>query len=392
MIYLDHAATTPVDPEVFEAMAPYLQGEYGNPSSFYGLARRARAAVEEARERLAAFLGAAPREVVFTGCGTEADNLAIKGLALAQADKGRHIITSSIEHHAVLHACKSLEKYHGFEVTYLPVDHDGLVSVDAVAEAMRPDTILVTIMHSNNEVGTIQPISEIGALCMERRVRLHTDAVQSMGKVRLNVNDLNVDLLALAGHKFYAPKGVGALYMRKGVKLANLLDGGSQEFGRRAGTENVAGIVGLGKAVELLEQRMEEDNARITRLRDRLLTGVLERIPQAQLTGHPTQRICNIASFCFHFIEGEGILLSLDFEDVCVSSGSACTSASLDPSHVLIAMGYPHEVAHGSIRMSLGRHNTEAEVDRVLELLPPIVERLRAMSPLWADARKKGQV
>lgn len=392
MIYLDHAATTPVDPEVFEAMAPYLQTEYGNPSSFYGLARRARGAVDEARERIAAYLGCAPRELVFTGCGTEADNLAIKGYALAHADQGRHIITSAIEHHAVLHACKSLEKYHGFQVTYLPVDHDGLVSVDQVAEALRPDTLLVTIMHSNNEVGTIQPIAEIGALCSERRVRLHTDAVQSMGKLPLNVEDLNVDMLAIAGHKFYAPKGIGALYMRKGVKLANLLDGGSQEFGRRAGTENVAGIVGMAKAVELLEQRMEEDNARITHLRDRLIAGVLARIPQAQLTGHPTQRVCNIASFCFHFIEGEGILLSLDFEDVCVSSGSACTSASLDPSHVLIAMGYPHEVAHGSVRLSLGRHNTEAEVDQVLELLPPIVERLRSMSPLWADARKKGEV
>ena len=392
MIYLDHAATTPVDPEVFEAMTPYLQGEYGNPSSFYGLARRARGAVEEARERVAAYLGAAPREIVFTGCGTEADNLAIKGTAIAHADKGRHIITSSVEHHAVLHACKSLEKYAGFEVTYLPVNHEGLVSVESVAEALRPDTILVTIMHSNNEVGTIQPIAEIGKLCLEHKVRLHTDAVQSMGKTPLNVNELNVDMLAIAGHKFYAPKGVGALYMRKGVKLANLLDGGSQEFNRRGGTENVAGIVGMGKAVELLEQRGAEDNARITRLVERLTAGVLERIPQAQLTGHPTERICNLASFCFHFIEGEGILLSLDFEEVCVSSGSACTSASLDPSHVLIAMGYPHVVAHGSIRMSLGRHNTDAEVDQVLELLPPIVERLRSMSPLWADAKKKGEI
>ncbi len=392
MIYLDHAATTPVAPEVFEAMAPYLQGEYGNPSSFYGLARRARGAVDEARERIAAYLGCAPRELVFTGCGTEADNLAIKGLAFAHADQGRHIITSAIEHHAVLHTCRSLEKYHGFEVTYLPVDRDGLVAVEQVAEAIRPDTLLVTVMHSNNEVGTIQPISEIGALCMERKVRLHTDAVQSLGKTPLKVDDLNVDMLTIAGHKFYAPKGVGALYMRRGVKLANLLDGGAQEFARRAGTENVAGIVGMAKAVELLETRGVEDNERITRLRDRLITGVLERIPQAQLTGHPTQRICNLASFCFHFIEGEGILLSLDFEDVCVSSGSACTSASLDPSHVLIAMGYPHEVAHGSIRMSLGRHNTEQEIDQVLDLLPPIVERLRSMSPLWADAKRKGEV
>ncbi|HEY3398163.1 MAG TPA: cysteine desulfurase NifS [Armatimonadota bacterium] len=392
MIYLDHAATTAVDPEVFDAMTPYLQDQYGNPSSFYGLARQSRGALEEARERVAAYLGAAPREIVFTGGGSEADNLAIKGMAFAHADQGRHIITSAIEHHAVLHACASLQKYHGFEITYLPVDHEGLVTVEQVAEALRPDTILVTIMHSNNEVGTVEPIPEIGALCLERKVRLHTDAVQSMGKLPLKVNDLNVDMLAIAGHKFYAPKGVGALYMRKGLKLAPLVDGGSQEFGRRAGTENVAGIVGMAKAIEILERQGDADNARIIRLRDRLNAGILASIPQAQLTGHPTQRVSNIASFCFHFIEGEGILLSLDFEDVCVSSGSACTSASLDPSHVLIAMGYPHEVAHGSIRMSLGRHTTEAEIDRVLELMPPIVQRLRSMSPLWADAVKKGEV
>lgn len=391
MIYLDHAATTPVAPEVFEAMAPYLQAEYGNPSSFYGLARRARAAVEEARERLAMYLGATPREILFTGGGSEADNLALKGLAWAQRDKGRHLITTELEHHAVLHSCRALEKQ-GFEVTYLRPDHYGVVTPEQVAEALRDDTLLVSIMHSNNEVGTIEPIPEIGKLCWDRKVRVHTDAVQSMGKVPLKVDDLNVDLLAIAGHKFYAPKGVGALYVRRGTKLQPLIDGGSQEFNRRAGTENVASIVALGKAVELLQEQGEADVARITRLRDKLVAGVLERIPAVEATGHPQQRVCNIASFVFKYIEGEGILLSLDFEDICVSSGSACTSASLDPSHVLLAMGYPHEVAHGSIRMSLGRGTTEAEIDRVLEVLPPIVERLRGMSPLWADAVNKGEV
>ncbi len=391
MIYLDHAATTPVAPEVFEAMAPYLQAEYGNPSSFYALARQARGAIQEVRERLAMYHGANTREIIFTGSGSEADNLAIKGLAWQMREKGRHIITTQIEHHAVLHSCRALEKQ-GFEVTYLQPDHFGVVTTEQVAEAMREDTILVTIMHSNNEVGTIEPISEIGQLCMERKVRLHTDAVQSMGKMPVKVEDLNVDLLAIAGHKFYAPKGVGALYVRRGVTLQPLIDGGAQEFHKRAGTENVAGIVALGKAVELLEQQGEEDVVRITRLRDKLVAGILERIPAVEPTGHPEQRVCNIASFCFKYIEGEGILLSLDMEDICVSSGSACTSASLDPSHVLLAMGFPHEIAHGSIRLSLGRWTTEAEIDRVLEVLPPAVERLREMSPLWADAVAKGEV
>ena len=391
MIYLDHAATTPVAPEVFDAMAPYLREQYGNPSSFYGLARQARGAVEEARERLAAYLGAKPREIIFTGGGSEADNLALKGTAWTLREKGRHLITSQIEHHAVLHACRSLEKQ-GFEVTYLPPDQYGVISPQQVAEAIREDTLLVSLMHSNNEVGTIEPIAEIAAVCRERGVRVHTDAVQSMGKLPLNVDALNVDLLALAGHKFYAPKGVGVLYVRRGTRLAPLIDGGSQEFNLRAGTENVAGIVALGKAVELVEQRLAEDVARITALRDRLVAGLTQRIPAVLTTGHPTQRVCNIASVCFRYIEGEGILLSLDFEGICVSSGSACTSASLDPSHVLLALGLPPEIAHGSIRLSLGRQNTEAEIDRVLEVLPPIVERLRGMSPLWEDAVKRGEV
>lgn len=391
MIYLDHAATTGVAPEVLTAMTPYLQEQYGNPSSFYGLARQARQAKEEARDRLAAFLSAKPREIIFTGCGTESDNLAIKGTAWALQEKGRHLVTSQIEHHAVLHTCQFLGKQ-GFEVTYLPPDQYGMIAPEQVAEAIRDDTILVSLMHSNNEVGTILPITEIGALCRERGVRFHTDAVQAVGKLPLEVQALNVDMLSISGHKFYAPKGVGALYVRRGVKLVPLLDGGAQEFNQRAGTENVAGIVGLGQAVELLEQHQEENIQRITALRDKLAASILERIPAVIPTGHPQQRICNLASFCFRYIEGEGILLSLDMEGICVSSGSACTSGSLDPSHVLLAMGFPHDVAHGSIRFSLGRENTEEEIDRVLEVLPPIVERLRDMSPLWEDAVKKGEV
>ncbi len=391
MIYLDHAATTGVAPEVLTAMTPYLQEQYGNPSSFYGLARQARQAKEEARDRLAAFLKARPREIIVTGGGTESDNLAIKGTAWALQEKGRHLVTSQIEHHAVLHACRFLEKQ-GFEVTYLPPDQYGMIAPEQVAEAIRDDTILVSLMHSNNEVGTILPIAEMGVVCRERGVRFHTDAVQAVGKLPLDMQALNVDMLSISGHKFYAPKGVGALYVRRGVKLVPLLDGGAQEFNQRAGTENVAGIVGLGQAVELLEQHQEENIQRITALRDKLAAGILERIPAVLPTGHPQQRICNLASFCFRYIEGEGILLSLDMEGICVSSGSACSSASLDPSHVLLAMGFPHDVAHGSIRFSLGRENTKEEIDRVLEVLPPIVERLRDMSPLWEDAVKKGEV
>lgn len=391
MIYLDNAATTKVDPEVLGAMLPFLQDEYGNPSSVYRLAGVARRAMEHAREQVAAYIGASPREVIFTGCGSEADNYAIKGTAWALADKGRHIITSAIEHHAVLDACLALGK-RGYDVTVLAPDRHGLLMPEQVAEAIRDDTILVTIMHSNNEVGTIEPIAEIGALCRERGVTFHTDAIQSLGKVPLNVDDLNVDLLAMSAHKIYGPKGVGALYVRKGTKLTKLIDGGGQEMGRRAGTENVAGIVGMGKAVELLSRRAEEDNGRIARLTRRIIDGVLERVPKCELTGHPERRLPNIASFVFNYIEGEGILLSLDLYGICASSGSACTSGSLEPSHVLLAMGYPHAVAHGSLRISLSRHNTEADVDVLLMALPGFVERLRAMSPMWADAVKKDKV
>jgi len=391
VIYLDHAATTKIDPHVLAVMMPFLQNEYGNPSSLYQLANRAAAAVEEAREQIARYINAPPRQIIFTGCGSEADNLAIKGTAWAYGDKGRHIITSAVEHHAVLHSCQALEK-DGFEVTYLPVDSTGLVNPAQVADAIRDDTILVTIMHANNEMGTIQPIAEIGAICREQGVLFHTDAVQSLGRLALDVDALNVDMLALSGHKVYAPKGVGALYIRRGVRLRSLLDGGAQEFKMRAGTENVAGIVGFGKAVELLEQRATEDNQRITALRDRLIAGIQQNIPHVILTGHPEERLPHIASFCIRYIEGEGILLSLDIENICASSGSACSSGSLEPSHVLMAMGYSHEIAHGSLRLSLGRENTEAEIDHVLEVLPGIVARLREMSPLWADAQRRGEV
>lgn len=391
MIYLDHAATTKVDPQVFAAMRPFLQDEYGNPSSFYGLAAQARRALEEARGQVAQYINAKPGEIIFTGCGSEADNLAIKGTAWARRDQGRHIITSAIEHHAVVDSCKSLEK-DGFEVTYLPVDNTGLVDPQQLAAAIRDDTILVTIMHANNEVGTIEPIGEIGTLCRERGVLFHSDAVQTLGRLPIDVEKLNVDMLAFSAHKIYGPKGVGALYVRRGVKLHRLIDGGSQEFGKRAGTENMAGIVGLGKAVELLAERADEDNQHITTLRDQLISNIQERIEHVILTGHPTQRLPHIASFCVRYIEGEGILLSLDAEDICASSGSACTSGSLEASHVLLAMGYRHDIAHGSLRLSLGRENTEQQVARVMEVLPDIVDRLRDISPLWADAHRNGKV
>lgn len=391
MIYMDHSATTRVDPEVLDAMLPYLKDEFGNPSSVYRLAGTSRAAIDNARRQVAELINADPREIIFTGGGSEADNLAIKGYAWAHQDKGRHIITCAIEHHAVLHACERLEKM-GFEVTYLCVDEHGLVSAEQVAEAMRDDTILVTIMHANNEVGTVEPVEEIAALCNERKVAFHTDAVQSLGRLPIDAKAMGADMMAFSAHKIYGPKGVGVLYLKKGTRVWPVIDGGAQERGIRSGTENVPGIVGMGKACELLSQRMEADNARIYALRERLRQGISERIQYLLYTGHPEKRLPNIASFCFRYIEGEGILLSLDAYDICASSGSACTSGSLDPSHCLLAMGLPHAIAHGSLRLSLGRENTEAEVDRVIEVLPGIVQRLREMSPLYGDARRKGEV
>jgi len=391
MIYFDHSATTRVDPEVLDAMLPYLQDQFGNPSSVYRLAGEARAAVDKARQQVAALINADPREIIFTGGGSEADNLAIKGHAWARQDKGKHLITCAIEHHAVLHACDRLAKM-GFEVTTLCVDAHGLVDPQQVADALRDDTLLVTIMHANNEVGTIEPVEEIAALCHERGVAFHTDAVQSLGRLPIDVKAMGADMMAFSAHKIYGPKGVGVLYLKKGTRVWPVIDGGAQERALRSGTENVAGIVGMGKACELLSQRMDEDNARILALRERLRQGITDRIEYLLYTGHPDKRLPNIASFCFRYIEGEGILLSLDAYDICASSGSACTSGSLDPSHCLMAMGLPHAIAHGSLRLSLGRENTEAEVDRVIEVLPGIIQRLRQMSPLYGDARRTGEV
>lgn len=381
-VYLDHSATTPVRPEVLEEMLPFLKDQFGNPSTIYSWGRQARSAVEEARTRVAKLIGAQPEEIVFTSGGTEADNMALIGVAYANQKKGNHIITSSIEHHAVLDTAQYLKRQ-GFEVTFLPVTPEGLVRVEDVAEALTDKTILISIMHVNNEVGTIQPIREIGKLARERGVIFHTDAVQSVGKIPVNVDELNVDLLSASAHKIYGPKGVGCLYIRKGTRIQPLLHGGGQERKRRAGTENVAGIVGFGKAAELAGLELESEAPRLKRLRDKLIDGVLHRIDEVQLNGDRERRSPINANFSFRYVEGESILLSLDMKGIAASSGSACTSGSLDPSHVLLAMGIPHEIAHGSVRMTLGRDNTEEDIDYVLEVLPEIIERLRAMSPLY---------
>lgn len=383
-IYFDHSATTPVHPAVAEEMIRYITGNFGNPSSVHSFGREARKAVEEAREKVARGLGATPEEIVFTAGGTESDNLAIRGTAYANRDKGNHIITSAVEHHAVLDTCKALEK-EGFSLTILPVDGNGLVSPESAANAINKKTILITIMHANNEVGTIEPITEIARLARERGVLVHTDAVQSVGKIPVNVDELRVDLLSISGHKIYGPKGVGALYIRRGTRWQPLNQGGGQERKRRPGTENVPGIVALGKALELAVQDLESESARLKVLRDKLITGVMGRIPHVRLNGHPEQRLPNHVNFSFEFIEGESLLLSLDLEGVAASSGSACTSGSLLASHVLLAMGIPQEVAHGSLRLTLGRDNTGEEVDFFLNILPGIVERLRSMSPIFKE-------
>ncbi|MCG0277529.1 MAG: cysteine desulfurase NifS [Thermanaeromonas sp.] len=366
-------------------MLPYLKEEFGNPSSLYSWGRQAKKAIEEARARVAGLIGAQPEEIVFTSGGTEADNMALIGVAYANQKKGKHIITSSIEHHAVLDTAQYLQRQ-GFKVTFLPVTPEGLVRVEDVEEAITDETILISIMHVNNEVGTIQPIQEIGKLARERGIIFHTDAVQSVGKIPVNVDELNVDLLSASAHKIYGPKGVGCLYIRKGTRIQPLLHGGGQERKRRAGTENVPGIVGFGKAAELAGQELESEGKRLKALRDKLIDGVLERIDHVQLNGDRERRSPINANFSFKYVEGESILLSLDMKGIAASSGSACTSGSLDPSHVLLAMGIPHEVAHGSVRMTLGRDNTEEDIDYVLEVLPEIIERLRAMSPLYKKA------
>jgi cysteine desulfurase len=378
-IYMDHNATTPLREEVLEVMLPYLREAFGNASSLHSYGMQARRAVESAREQVAAALGARPREIVFTGCGTESDNQALKGIT--RGERGDHVVTSQIEHKAVLETCQYLEKQ-GVRVTCLPVDEYGMVSADDVAQAITDQTVLVSVMFANNEVGTIQPIAEIGRGCRERGVCFHTDAVQAVGKLPIDVNELGVDLLSLSAHKFYGPKGVGALYVRKGVKVGSLLHGGHQERGRRAATENVAGIVGLGKAIELRLEEMGPEAERLTALRERLYDGIVERIDRVYLNGHPTERLPGTLDVCFEYIEGEGIIMGLDIAGVAVSSGSACTSASLEASHVLLAMGVEPALAQGSIRFGLGRGNTDADVEYVLQTLPPIVERLRSMSML----------
>jgi cysteine desulfurase len=379
MIYLDHSATTPVDRRVVDAMLPYWTESYGNPSSLYGLGRRAAAALEDARGRIARVLNCQPAEIVFTGCGSESDNLALRGVAFAAAAKGkRHIITTPIEHHAVLHTAADLAEHFDFEVTYVPVDRCGLVDPAGVAAAIRPDTALISVMYANNEVGTIEPLAEIGAMARQRGIPLHTDAVQAGGQLPLDVQALNVDLLALSAHKFYGPKGVGLLYVRRGTRLLPTQTGGSQERGRRAGTENVPYIVGMAQALELAQAEREAEGARLRLLRDRLVTSLLARIPDAELTGHPSQRLPGHASLVIRGVEAQSILIALDLAGVAASSGSACASGAPTPSHVLTAMGFDPIEALGALRLTLGRENTEVDVDYVAVKLPEIVARLRA--------------
>ncbi|WP_313756401.1 cysteine desulfurase NifS [Tissierella sp.] len=387
-IYMDNAATTPVKKEVLEEMIPYFTEKYGNPSSVYSLGSLSKRAVEEARGKVANNIGADKKEIFFTGGGSEADNWAIKGIAYANKNKGNHIITTKIEHHAILHTCEYLQK-NGFEVTYLDVDEYGLIDLEELKKAITDKTILISIMFANNEIGTIQPIKEIGEIAKGKNIYFHTDAVQAMGHIRIDVKELNIDLLSMSSHKFYGPKGIGALYIRQGVKIDSLISGGGQERNRRAGTENVPAIVGMGKAIELAYENLDEHNEKLIKLRDTLIQKIQSNISHVRLNGHPTHRLPGNVNMCFRFIEGESLLLSLDMEGIAGSSGSACTSGSLDPSHVLLAIGLPHEIAHGSLRLSLGDFNTEEEIDYVVEKLVKIVDRLRMMSPLYEKVREE---
>ncbi|MCL0084439.1 cysteine desulfurase NifS [Dehalococcoidia bacterium] len=380
-VYLDCAATTPMRGEVLEAMSPYFNIRFGNPSSIHWFGQEARGAIEEAREKVAALIGGRGEEIVFTSGGTEADNFAIKGTAYANERSGNHIITSSIEHHAVLESCRFLER-RGTRVTYLPVDKYGLVDPEDVRAAITEKTVLISIMHANNEVGTIQPIAEIGKIARERGIPFHTDAVQTAGHIPVNVDELGVDLLSMSAHKLYGPKGIGALYIRKGTRLVSFMHGGEQERRRRASTENVPGIVGFGRAAELAQSELGKESRRLTSLRTKLIDGLFERIDRLTLNGHPTKRLPNNVNVSIEFVEGESILLNLDLEGIAASTGSACSSSSLEPSHVLLALGLPHELAHGSLRFTMGLYTTEEDIGRVLEVLPPVVARLRAMSPL----------
>lgn len=388
LVYLDNAATTAVRPEVFEAMKPYFMENYSNPSSVYSFAGKAKKAVEDVRERIAGMLNGAASEVYFTGGGSEADNWAIKTVAEMYKDKGRHIITTKIEHHAVLHTCEWLEK-NGYEVTYMDVDEDGLVDPQAIEKAIRPDTILISVMFANNEIGTIEPIREIGAVAKKHGVLFHTDAVQAFGHVPIDVKEMNIDMLSASGHKFHGPKGIGFLYLKNGIKAGSLIHGGAQERFRRAGTHNVPGIVGMGKAADLMAAEMEENAKKETEIRDYLIRRIEEEIPYVKVNGHREKRLPNNVNVCFRFIEGESLLIMLDQKGICASSGSACTSGSLDPSHVLLAIGLIHEIAHGSLRLTLSEETTKEQADYVVDNLKGIVERLRSMSPLYEDFLKE---
>jgi cysteine desulfurase len=387
-IYFDNAATTQVYPEVLEEMLPYFTEVYSNPSAVYTFAGTAKKAVDHAREAVAALIAAKPEEIYFTGGGSESDNWALKATAEAYGSKGKHIITSKIEHHAILHTCEYLEKQ-GFEVTYLDVDENGKISLEALEAAIRPDTILISIMAANNEIGTIEPIKEIGEIAHRHGVLFHTDAVQAFGHIPLNVDEMNIDMLSASGHKINGPKGIGVMYIRKGVKILSFIHGGAQERKRRAGTLNVPGIVGIGKAAELAKNNMAERSRKEIELRDHLIDRVLAEIPYVRLNGDRTDRLPNNTNFCFRFIEGESMLILLDQAGICGSSGSACTSGSLDPSHVLLAIGLPHEIAHGSLRLTLSEKNTLEEVDYTVDEIKKIIERLRSMSPLYEDFVKK---
>lgn len=390
IIYLDNAATTKTAPEVVQAMLPYFTENYGNPSSIYSLGTESKKAISQVRETIAGTLGAANNEIYFTAGGSEADNWALKAVAEAYASKGKHIITSKIEHHAVLHTCEYLEK-NGCEITYVNVDENGIVKLDELEKAIRPDTILISIMYANNEIGTIQPIKEIGEIARKHNVLFHTDAVQAYGQLPINVDECSIDMLSASGHKLNGPKGIGFLYIRKGIKIRSFIHGGQQERGRRAGTENVPGIVGLGAAVERAFSMMEEKTVKERELQDYLIGRIESEIPYCRLNGDREKRLPNNVNFSFRFVEGESLLIMLDMKGICASSGSACTSGSLDPSHVLLAIGLPHEIAHGSLRMSLNEENTKEELDFTVEAIKEIVTKLRDMSPLYEDFVKKNK-
>ncbi len=390
LIYLDNAATTKVLPAVLDEMLPYFSETYGNPSAVYSFASKAKSAVDKARDSVANLIGAKSEEIYFTGGGSESDNWALKATAEAYASKGKHIITSKIEHHAILHTAAWLEKQ-GYEVTYIDVDEDGVVKLDELEAAIRPDTILISIMAANNEIGTIQPIKEIGEIAKKHGVLFHTDAVQAFGHIPINVDEMNIDMLSASGHKIHGPKGIGVMYIRKGVKIRSFIHGGAQERQRRAGTHNVPGIVGIGKAAELAAENMDKIMKQESELRDYMIKRVLDEIPYTRLNGHKTDRLPNNVSFCFRFIEGESLLILLDQSGICASSGSACTSGSLDPSHVLLAIGLPHEIAHGSLRISMSEETTKEDIDYTVDKLKGIVERLRSMSPLYEDFVKNNK-